>query len=629
MLKFSHQGAPGAAPAVGALDAERDLRDEAAALRQLLLELRPDLPRQGEPGRESNRARFAEALAALGELAISTEELGPLTGQACSLVAETLDVDAVAVLEPDHAADALVVRAACGCLAGARGERAAAGAGTQAGFALGSRCSTATADARATWTGDDFLSRHQLVAAALAVLPSLDGPRALLGAYQLQRRAFSPDEVRFLEAAASTLSAAVARSRAEAEREELHSRLALADRMVSVGTLAAGVAHELNNPLAYVTANISFLLEQVGHLTTLLSPEARDDGEVSDVLQQLCEAASDTRDGVDRMRTIVRDLRTLSRAEDDKIGPLDLNPVLESCVTVAFNELKHRARLVKDLAPLPAVRGNEGRLGQVFLNLLINAAQAIPDGQADRQEIRVTSRPLGTDRVAIEVKDTGCGVKPEHLSRIFDPFFTTKPPGVGTGLGLSISLGIVSGMGGTIEVESQPGQGATFRVVLPVVGQEAHDDHPADAPAPADAPQPGGGDGPPGPDGAGPGRSRVLVVDDEPLVRTVVSRTLGREHEIVTAASAREALERLARGEGFDLVLSDLQMPGQTGMDLHAELTRVAPELARRMIFLSGGAYTEEARAFLEREGVECLEKPFDLDTLRAVVASRLAPGAA
>ena len=623
MPKLSHLSAPCTARASTGLGDERDLRDEAAAMRQLLLELRPDLPRQGEPGRESNRARFAEALAALGELAIATEQIGPLTGQACSLVAETLDVDGVALLEPDHAPGVLVVRAACGCLEGARGERLSADAGTQAGFALGARGSTATADARAAWMGDVFLARHQLVASTLAVLPALGEPRALLGAYQLQRRAFSPDEIRFLEAAASTLSAAIARCHAEAEREVLHSRLALADRMVSVGTLAAGVAHELNNPLAYVTANVTFLLEQLTHLTTLLSPEARDDGEVADVLQQVGEAASDTRDGVDRMRTIVRDLRTLSRAEDDKIGPVDLNPVLESCLTVAWNEIKHRARLVRDLGHLPAVRGNEGRLGQVFLNLLINAAQAIPDGAADRHEIRVGSTALGPDRVAIEVRDTGCGIQPEHLARIFDPFFTTKPPGIGTGLGLSICMGIVSGMGGTIEVESEPGKGALFRVVLPVAGLEQADDLTADAPA-AVAPQPGGG-GPSGPGGAGPRKPRVLVVDDEPLVRTVVSRTLARDHDIVTAGSAAEALALVARGEAFDLVLSDLQMPQQTGMDLHAELSRVAPALARRMIFFSGGAYTEDARAFLDREGVECLEKPFDLDTLRAVVASHLA----
>ena len=628
MLKLSHLSAPCTARAATGLGDDRDLRDEAAALRQLLMELRPDLPRQGEPGRESNRARFAEALAALGELAIATETIGPLIGQACTLVAETLDVDGVALLEPDHAPDVLVVRAASGCLEGARGERLSAGAGTQAGFALEARGSTATADARAAWMGDVFLARHQLVASALAILPALDQPRALLGAYQLQRRAFSPDELRFLEAAASTLSAAIARCHAEAEREVLHSRLALADRMVSVGTLAAGVAHELNNPLAYVTANVTFLLEQLAHLTTLLSPEARDDGEVADVLQQVGEAASDTRDGVDRMRTIVRDLRTLSRAEDDKIGPVDLNPVLESCLTVAWNEIKHRAKLTRDLKHLPAVRGNEGRLGQVFLNLLINAAQAIPDGPADRHEIRVSSRALGPDRVAIEVRDTGCGILPEHLARIFDPFFTTKPPGIGTGLGLSICMGIVNGMGGSIEVESEPAKGALFRVILPVAGHEAHDDHAADEPA-AVAPQHGGGGGPTGPAGAGPKKPRVLVVDDEPLVRTVVSRTLGRDHDIVTAGSAAEALARVACGEAFDLVLSDLQMPEQTGMDLHAELSRVAPELARRMIFFSGGAYTEDARAFLDREGVECLEKPFDLDTLRATVASHLAPSAA
>ncbi len=608
--------APRAVRALSGVTAgDRLLRDEAAALRQLLLELRPDLPAERGPARESDRARFAEALAALGELALTTEALEPLLLSGCALLVETLDVDGVALLQETEAGGQLRVRAAAGCLAGAAGELLDAGEGTQAGFALASRGATATADARAAWMGDRFLADHDLVAAALAPLPASARPRVMLGAYARRRRAFAPDEVRLLEAAGGSLAAAMARSRADAERAELHARLAMADRMVSVGTLAAGVAHELNNPLAYVNSNVAFLAEQVVLLSALLSPPARADGEVADLLAQLVEAARDAKDGVERMRVIVRDLKMLSRADDSRVGPVELGPVLDSCLNVARSELKHRARLVKDLQQVPAVRGSAARLGQIFLNLLVNAAQAIPEGQAARQEIRVSARPLGRDRVVIEVADTGSGIAPDVLPRIFDPFFTTKAPGVGTGLGLSIVRGIVTAMEGEIQVESALGRGSTFRVVLPVADQE-----------PADEVPDGGGAGPPSTPAPARPRARILVVDDEPLVGTVLERTLGAEHDIVACGSGREALDRLARGETFDLVISDLLMPEMTGMELHRELGLGHPGLARRMVFLTGGACTEAAREFLARPGMECVEKPFDLESIRGAIARRLGP---
>jgi len=615
MRKASFASAPRALRAVsGVGEDDRLALEEATTLRQVLLELRADTAHVRQPAREANRARFAEALAALGELAINSEEVEPLLGAACELILETLDVDAVALLQEGPGPAQLSVRVASGCLAEARGEVLDAGDGTQAGFALVNRGATATADARAAWMDDRFLAAHGLVAAALAPLPGYASPRLMLGAYASQRRAFAPDEVRFLEAIGGSLSAAVARCRAEAERKELHAKLALADRMVSVGTLAAGVAHELNNPLAYVTANVTFLSEQVAHLGALLAPTARAEGEVADVLQQLVEATRDAKDGVDRMRIIVRDLRTLSRADDASVGPVDLGPVLDSCVNVAWNELKHRARVVKDVPHLPAVRGSAGRLGQIFLNLLVNAAQAMPEGQAEQQEIRVAARALDADRVVIEVSDTGCGIPPENLKRIFDPFFTTKAPGVGTGLGLSIVHGIVTGMQGHIEVESAVGRGTTFRVVLPICGSEPADDHLPEGAA-AEPPR-----------APGATRARLLVVDDEPLVGTVLSRTLASEHEVVVCGSAREALDRLDRGEAFDLIFSDLLMPEMTGMELHAELARSRPELAGRVVFLTGGACTEAAREFLEQPGMECVEKPFDLESIRQVIARRLPP---
>jgi signal transduction histidine kinase/CheY-like chemotaxis protein len=389
------------------------------------------------------------------------------------------------------------------------------------------------------------------------------------------------------------------------EHRQLQTRLALADRMVSVGTLAAGVAHELNNPLAYVNANLAFVSERLARVATLVSRVSAAD---AGVVLQVEEAIRDARDGAERMRVIVRDLKTFSRPDDETVRAVDLAGVLESCIAMAWNEIRHRARLERRLAPVPPVFGSEARLAQVFLNLLVNAAQAITEGNAAEQVITVATRVASDGRVAIEVTDTGSGIPPELLPRIFDPFFTTKPPGVGTGLGLSICHSIVTALGGEIEVETAPRRGATFRVLLPPSGVAAAD-RAGPAPAPVSR------------------RGRILVVDDEPLVCNVLQRTLGAEHDVVAVERARAALELLTRGERFDLVLSDLLMPEMTGMDLHRELRRSFPELARRVVFLTGGAFTAAARSFLEEEAVECVEKPFDLQTIRAVIARKLAGG--
>jgi len=392
------------------------------------------------------------------------------------------------------------------------------------------------------------------------------------------------------------------------DRRLMGARLALADRMASVGTLAAGVAHELNNPLAYVTANLSFLAERVARAGRLVAgePVQPDD---ADLAGQLTDAVRDARDGCERMRVIIRDLKTFSRADDEHTGPVDVARVVDSAVNMAWNEIKHRARLVKDVAGLPPVHGNEGRLGQLFLNLLVNAAQALPEGRVDEHLIRVGGTVLEDGRIAIEVHDTGCGIRAEHLPRIFDPFFTTKAPGVGTGLGLSICHGIVAALGGEIAAESEVGHGSTFRVTLRPAG-EARPRPVAVAPAP-DAP-----------------RARILVVDDEALVGKVLARSLRKDHDVTVVTSARAALDRLASGERYDLVLSDLLMPEMSGMDLYDELRAKDASMARRLVFLTGGAFTPAAREFLSRTPVTCLEKPFDLGVLRAALARKLSESA-
>jgi PAS domain S-box-containing protein len=384
------------------------------------------------------------------------------------------------------------------------------------------------------------------------------------------------------------------------EQRQLQARLAIADRMASVGTLAAGVAHELNNPLSYVAANLAWSIETLRERPASLAEAARRSTE-------LTEALAEARSGTDRMRDIIRDLRTFSRADTSRVGAVEIGAVLESCLNMTWNEIRHRAELVRDLGHVPAVHGNEARLGQVFVNLLVNAAQALPEGAADRNRIRVASRELEDGRVAVEIEDTGCGIPPRIRPRIFDPFFTTKPPGVGTGLGLSICHNIVTSLGGAIEVESEVGRGSTFRVFLQ--RWRGQSDTPAPLHAQASARHRAG---------------RILVVDDEAYVGSAVRRALSGEHDVTVVASAREALALVGRVPPFDLVITDLLMPDMSGIDLAAELERRSPAMANRMIFMTGGAFTPASRAFVSTHRASCLEKPFPLDALRELVARRL-----
>jgi CheY-like chemotaxis protein len=212
--------------------------------------------------------------------------------------------------------------------------------------------------------------------------------------------------------------------------------------------------------------------------------------------------------------------------------------------------------------------------------------------------VRVATRTAPDGWAVVEVTDTGSGIAPEARARIFEPFFTTKPLGQGTGLGLSVCHGIVSGLGGRIEVESEPGRGSTFRVLLPPAA--------AGAAPPAAPPRPR-------PDGA---RARLLVVDDEQLIGSTIRRLLSA-HEVVALTDPREALARLTDGEHFDLVLCDLMMPQLSGMELYDAVAAARPEVARRMVFMTGGAFTERARQFLERTGHPQLAKPFAPQDLR------------
>ena len=377
----------------------------------------------------------------------------------------------------------------------------------------------------------------------------------------------------------------------------LQRQLIFADRMASVGTLAAGVAHEINNPLAYVLANVSILAEELQNHRGI-DPSQRDEwlGIVRDALT-----------GAERIQKIVRGLKTFSRAEEERRTVIDVTKVIDLSIDMTFNEIRHRARLVKDYGKIPRVEADDARLGQVFINLLVNAAQAIAEGDSAANEIRVVTATDERGRAVIEVRDTGCGIDPAAIGRVFDPFFTTKPVGLGTGLGLSICHNIVSALGGEITASSEKGRGTAFRVVLPAATTA-----PPDAERPASAPD------------VALACASILVVDDEPAVGNVFRRIL-RDHEVTFFTSARDALAVLDTGKKFDVVFSDLMMPEMSGIEFYDELARRFPAAIERLVFVSGGAFTPSASAFFDRVDTERLPKPFVAQDVRDIVKRLLA----
>jgi ligand-binding sensor domain-containing protein/signal transduction histidine kinase/CheY-like chemotaxis protein len=410
---------------------------------------------------------------------------------------------------------------------------------------------------------------------------------------------------RWLEARVDERTRELARANRELDENlralrQAQSQLVQAGKMVAVGTLAAGVGHEINNPLAYIVSNLDHVSSETAALKKDVPLNAPGRRRLEDMERALTEA----RHGADRVRRIVQDLKTFSRGDEEVRGPVDLHAVLDSAAKLAGNELTPRARLVKEYGDSGWVDGNESRLAQVFLNLIINSAQALPEGQAASHEVRLVTRVVG-ERVVAEVRDTGCGIPPEVIGRIFDPFFTTKPVGVGTGLGLALCHRFITAMGGEIAVESEAGKGTVVRVTLRAaaapVGQ-------FQGVRPMQQEQEGARV-----------RGRVMIVDDDVMVSSALRRTLAREHDVEVVTSSRQALELLKgpKGAEVDVVLCDLMMPDLTGMELHADLVTSAPAVARRMVFVTGGAFTPAARTFMETVQNARVDKPFDPQQLR------------
>lgn len=424
------------------------------------------------------------------------------------------------------------------------------------------------------------------------------------------------------------------------------SRLVQADRLSTLGTLAAGVAHEINNPAAFVLLGIDMLDRLLQTAGKDLPEEPR---------SQALTLIRELRDSIRRIVDIARDLRLFASAPGDsgKHTYVDVNRAVESALTLTRGHLIERAHVRRDLGDLPHVLMEENRLGQVLVNLLVNAAQAIPkagtpSGRAagpgdlppkEGHTISVATRVSGDD-VVIEVSDTGVGIAPENLNRIWTPFFTTKGPDLGTGLGLSISKDIIDRAGGTITAESPvpgTGRGTRFSIVLPVVRETR-----AGAPRPSSNP----------PSSAVAGvRARVLLVEDEPALARALAEGLGRVHDVTVVSSAREALELLVPAMAketatgtrlstlvtgqtvkrteppFDVVLCDLRMPGMSGEALYDEVQSYDAAQARGFIFMTGVGFGADVERFLRDSGRPVLEKPFAtddaLEQIRKILSKR------
>jgi PAS domain S-box-containing protein len=381
------------------------------------------------------------------------------------------------------------------------------------------------------------------------------------------------------------------------------TRLIQNDRLSTLGTLAAGVAHEINNPAAFILLGLDMLDRLLHGAGVKMEPA---------VARSAQDLVSELRDSIRRIVDIARDLRLFASPpapEGSRRTVVDVNRTVEGAISLTRGQILERAQLVRRFEEVPPVIMDDGRLGQVVVNLLVNAAQAIQKTLARDHTVTVGTRSDGRV-VEIDVRDTGVGIAEDNLSRIWQPFFTTKGPD-GTGLGLSISREIIERAGGTIRAESPavlggPGDGARFVISLPAAGR-------GDAVTPISSPLPR----------MPPERVSVLVVEDEASLARALAEELGRMHEVVVAEGALRALDLLAK-QRFDVVLCDLRMPDMSGEALYSEVAARDPPQAAGFIFMTGVGFGADVERFLASAGRPVLEKPFSADEALDVIVRLL-----
>jgi signal transduction histidine kinase len=406
--------------------------------------------------------------------------------------------------------------------------------------------------------------------------------------------------------------------------EQLKRQLLQADRLAAIGHLAAGVAHEISNPATFVQSSAGLLRAQLDRIETALREIGNDAhwprgknpaaalaldqaGLALDEARQLSEQNAS---GVDRICAVVRDLRGYSRLESGNTILVDANEVVDEVCKLASNVVRHKARLVKDLAPVPRVALPRGRLDQILTNLLVNAAQAIADSPPQNNQVTISTR-VDRDSVIVAVEDTGTGMTPEQVKRAFEPFFTTKPQGVGVGLGLSICREIARAHRGDVCCRSEQGHGSRFEVRLPVATEL--EIRRASTPPP--------------PLTMTAERPRVLMVDDEPNIREMYSRLLKDDFDVTTAGNGAEAIEAIGAHGPFDVIVSDLMMPDMDASELLETLATTAPHVIGRFILYTGGPVSERARRLVDSGDVPVLYKPLPLEELAQAIRRKMSGG--
>jgi len=386
--------------------------------------------------------------------------------------------------------------------------------------------------------------------------------------------------------------------------QEQEVRRMQAEKLASIGMLAAGVAHEINNPASFVLANVDALngLLQVLQSNLEAHPEAASALGAHDLVFEAMAILQESKEGMARIYRIVRDLRAFAHVDDDVGRETNVNDAIESSLSLVRNELRHNTSIERSLNARRLVRGGVARLGQVFVNLIVNAGHAMSEQAGpQRNRLSVRSRDEG-EWVVVEIEDNGPGMPPEVLERVFEAFYTTKPRGVGTGLGLPISRDIVKGLGGQMSARSEVGRGSLFEIRLPAaVGHKVDDSDSVPATLVRR-------------------RLRILAVDDEVLLLKAYRRMLIDHHDVVTESAGLLALSRLEQDAAFDIVLCDLHMPGMNGASFFEKVQSRWPGLSSKFIFITGGAFTSETKAFLAQAASHCINKPFHLDELLKLI---------
>jgi two-component system cell cycle sensor histidine kinase/response regulator CckA len=379
------------------------------------------------------------------------------------------------------------------------------------------------------------------------------------------------------------------------QRRLLEGQLLQADRLSALGTLAAGMAHAINNPLSYTLLNLE-------HVSRRMRALATGHDYYSEARVRLAEA----HDGADRVAKVVRQMRTLSRARNSGPGAVDVRIVLDNVLAMIGNEIRYRGQLVTRFEHVPRVWAREGELDQAFLGLLLHVARSRPEETSQAREISLFVGQDPGGGALVRVSDDGPPMDTEMRARLLDPFAS----GETMGLGLAMCNAIFTGLGGRMDVESGPLSGTTFSVFLPAARADASPDsqkHPSVPPSPH-----------PGPLET---RLRVLVIDDDPGVASTLRAMLEAHHEVTSVESAREGLRLLLGNERFDIAFCDLVMPEVSGIDVYCALELNRPEATKHIVFMTGGVFTPEAERFLARIPNLRIEKPFSLARVEQLLA--------